>query len=320
MPLRCFPVPGFFDRFPAVALKEAGLFRLIPFMAAGVNMNRLSKIAILALLSGEAIFLLIKHGSQQRDVSALSVSAETAAENKSWMTFSPVTKIKNHQVADANEVGSTTITGLRLVGVVLGSDGDSSMRAIIAMGKKQEIYSLNAVLPVNEKVTLEKIFSDRVILNNQGRYETLWLYDSIQSPVDESPPIADAPKEAPLFYGRIPSLDEPPPYVPDQRAEEIALSQVTEKLTGIMNISIYRGEDSHQLIGYKIGLAKDTEKFKALGLRTDDLITAINGVPLTKPEDILETYKNNVEGPVNLEIERDGSVITVDVARYAIAQ
>jgi len=289
-------------------------------MSAGVNMNRLSKIAILALLSGEAIFLLIKHGSQQRDVPALPMSTESAAENKSWMTFSPVTKIKNNQVADAREVSATTITGVRLVGVVLGSDGDSSMRAIIAIGKKQEIYSLNAVLPVNGKVTLEKIFSDRVILNNQGRYETLWLYDSTQSPVDESPPIADAPKEVPLFYGRIPGLDEPPPYVPDQHAEEIAFSQVTDKLAGIMSLSIYRGEDSHQLIGYKIGQAKDTEKFKALGLRTDDLITAINGVPLTKPEDILETYKNNAEGPVNLEIERDGSVITVDVARYAIAQ
>jgi len=90
------------------------------------------------------------------------------------------------------------------------------------------------------------------------------------------------------------------------------LAQVTRNLNDVMSMSIYR--ENGEVVGYKIKPGRDAEKFKALGLETDDIVTAINGMPLTNPAKIMEVYKSMGNATsASLEIKRGGGVITVDV-------
>src|SRR5690606_7334136 len=68
-----------------------------------------------------------------------------------------------------------TKLNLVLVGVITSSD-EPSGRAIIAANGQQEVYGPGAELPVGNGVTLAKVLGTRVILNNNGIFESLWLY------------------------------------------------------------------------------------------------------------------------------------------------
>jgi general secretion pathway protein C len=87
---------------------------------------------------------------------------------------------------------------------------------------------------------------------------------------------------------------------------------VSRNLSDVVAMSIYR--EGGQVVGYKIRPGRDAEKFKTLGLQTDDIVTAVNGMPLTNPAKIMEVYKSmGNTTSASLEIKRGGSVMTVDV-------
>jgi general secretion pathway protein C len=90
------------------------------------------------------------------------------------------------------------------------------------------------------------------------------------------------------------------------------VAEVARTLSDVIAMSIQR-ENGH-IVGYKIRPGRDAEKFKSFGLQPDDVVTAINGMPLTDPGKIMEVYKNmGTTSSASLEIKRGGSVITVDV-------
>jgi general secretion pathway protein C len=96
-----------------------------------------------------------------------------------------------------------THLNLVLLGIV-GSSDEKLARAIISTGDKQDVYSVGATLPVGNGVTLSKVLDDRVIINNNGQYESLWLYQtdpnapSISRPVSAAPPPSPATQSLPL--------------------------------------------------------------------------------------------------------------------------
>jgi general secretion pathway protein C len=89
-------------------------------------------------------------------------------------------------------------------------------------------------------------------------------------------------------------------------------SDVGKSLSDVLAMSIYR--EGGQVIGYKIRPGRDIERFKSYGLQADDIVTAVNGMPLNNPNKIMEIYRNMGNATsASLEIKRAGSVITVDV-------
>jgi general secretion pathway protein C len=208
-----------------------------------------------------------------------------------------------------------TVTQLNLVLVgVMESSNEASARAIIASGDKQDVYAVNAPLPVGNNVTLSKVMGDRVIINNNGQYESIFLYQTDPN----APSISQTYTPQPAVQEMIPQTDPYPSGRPGPSPEmqspqgEPSVAEVSRNLSDVLAMSIYR--ENGQVIGYKIRPGRDAEKFKALGLQTDDIVTAINGMPLTNPAKIMEVYKNmGNTTSASLEIKRSGSVITVDV-------
>jgi general secretion pathway protein C len=246
-------------------------------------------------------------------------SSVNIAQLKTLAVFGKAEPPKQEQPAVVETQATVTQLNLVLVGVIVGSDENSS-RAMIASGDKQDLYAVNSPLPVGNNVTLSKVMNDRVIINNNGQYESLYLYQNDPN----APPISSQassqaavqqiipPQTAPYPTGRpgpSPEVQSPP-----ERGggSDPALQEVSRNLSDVLAMSIYR--ENGQVIGYKIRPGRDAEKFKALGLQTDDVVTAINGMPLTNPAKIMEVYKNmGNTTSASLEIKRGGSVITVDV-------
>lgn len=253
-------------------------------------------------------------------VAILTSSAPTDSNNpsvnitqlKSLTVFGKVEVAKQEQPAVIESKAVDTHLNLILVGVMEGSD-ESSSRAIIASGDKQDVYAINAALPVGNNVTLSKVMNDRVIINNNGQYESLWLYqnDPNAPPISQASamPQAMVPQQ-PMPSGR--PGPSPEMQSPQDRASEPVTAEVSRNLADVVAMSIYR--ENGQVVGYKIRPGRDAEKFKSFGLQTDDIVTAINGMPLTNPAKIMEVYKNmGNTTSASLEIKRGGSVITVDV-------
>jgi general secretion pathway protein C len=249
------------------------------------------------------------------------------AELKTLAIFGRADVPKQDQPAAIDSKVVDTNLNLTLVGVMESSD-ENSARAIIASGNKQDVYAVNAPLPVGNNVTLSKVMNDRVIINNNGQYESLWLYQNDPNapktaPVPQSvanpQPIAIQPAEQLAGSNGSNGSVYGPEVGPSReartttdRTSEPALAEASRNLADVVAMSIHR--ENGQVMGYKIRPGRDAERFRAAGLQADDVVTAINGMPLNNPAKIMEIYKNmGNTTSASLEIKRGASVITVNV-------
>lgn len=213
---------------------------------------------------------------------------------------------------------------LRLQGIVDSSD-ETSGRAIIASGSQQAIYSPGDQLPEGRNVTLEKILPLRVILNNDGRYESLWLYQEGEFSARRSTnrrqePVADRPSRS--WEGDEDELTDAPAEVepdsaqagdpqPPADAEEV-VGEVSRALSDVVSMSIHR--EGGQIVGYRIRPGRDSATFESLGLQAGDVVRAVNGVELSSPQRIMELYRDMGDATsASLLIDRDGQEISVDI-------
>ena len=71
-------------------------------------------------------------------------------------------------------VNQITQLDLKLQGVIMASDPEKSW-AIIGEENSQQLFKIGDSIPPANGVTLEKVEDLRVILNNNGKREALWL-------------------------------------------------------------------------------------------------------------------------------------------------
>ncbi len=217
-----------------------------------------------------------------------------------------------------------TQLNLVLVGVVASNDEDAG-RAIIASGGQQDVYAPGAELPAGRGVTLTRVMDQRVILNNNGRLESLWLHQENTGSPRRATQQYVAPPEPMVSRSwseeneYIPADEAPPPvhveHNPEyQEAGPAAdpAAEISRNISDVVAMSIHR--EGGQVVGYKIRPGRNAAQFTALGLQPDDIVTAVNGVPLDNPGKIMEIYRNMSNATsASLEIRRGGSVISVDI-------
>ena len=188
-----------------------------------------------------------------------------------------------------------TRLNLHLNGVI-GSSDQKAARAIIADGKQQALFAPGDLLPAGRDVRLVKVLADRVILDNSGRYEALWLY------TDE--PIAAAPAPAARSRsgtGRTVS----PSAVPRPSSRSASLDNV---------IKFSMARKGGRVIGFKVRPGRDRELFKNLGLKANDIVTAVNGMELNSSAKAMEVYQT-MRGATSasLDILRDNQPLSLNV-------
>ena len=254
----------------------------------------------------------------QADSGSTTTEAVNITQLKSLAPFGDVAAAPPVEQAPAvvSDIEASSDTQLNLVlRGVIGSSTESAARAIIVAGDKADVYAVGDTLPVGNKVTLAKVLDVRVIINNNGSFESLWMFkDDPNAPKLTSSYSAPPAQDNSAANFQPPSLtgDKSPVYDSPSAAAEPSMAQVTKTLAAVVAMSIYR--EGGQVVGYKIRPGRNAELFDALGLQADDIVTAVNGVPLSAPGKVMEIYKSMGSATsANLEIRRGGSTVNLDV-------
>ena len=258
--------------------------------------DNLAALVWIAVPQPDAAFLATNvSGSKTQGAQAKASQSADISKMQSWQLFGQVDASVSPEVEELVPV-ATELDGiendavktrlqLSLQGVVASSNSANS-RAMIEHQKKQEVYKIGDKLPVGKRVELAKILSDRVILDNGGRYESLLLYD-------ESAIARQAKGAAQKKSSRGDKVidrrgeDRITQMAGDYRKQ--LLSDPTS-LADVIKVSVAKGPDG-EVMGYRIRPGKHREQFSELGLRSGDIVTEINGITLDNPARALEVYR-----------------------------
>ncbi len=208
-----------------------------------------------------------------------------------------------YQQKSAPEAVNTDAPETRLNLVLKGLLAATPMEhasAIIAIGKrgKEDIYGIGDKI---SGATIREIHTDRVVLERNGRYETLRMpKDFTGSTLIRSNPASGARVSASDSPGRILSnirkniLKNPTSF------GQYAIP-VPYKVNG-------------RLKGYRLQPQGDNSLFDAVGLEPNDVITRVNGIGLNKPSNGLSALRKLQNAKqVNLTVIRNGAEIPLSI-------
>lgn len=152
---------------------------------------------------------------------------------------------------------------------ILAHKPQSKALAMISRGRsQQEVYAIGDSLPGNAE--LSEIHRDKVIIEYQGRYETLTL--------EQIKGVALQTNKAPVK--RAPRSSSRPAIAP-QRAASLRKEFLANpsKLMSMVNIKQQRSDG--KLLGYQINPKGDPSLFYELGLQEGDVLLSVNGQPVS---------------------------------------
>lgn len=205
-------------------------------------------------------------------------------------------------VQASGDAASAPTTNLRLVlaGTLAGADPEQGWAIIGETAQSAKVYVTGASVPGGAR--LKAVYADRVILERGGALESLPL-----------PRITGGAAPTPVVYNRG-SIATPP-------AGSASLAESVQQLVAqnpgaiseiIRPQPVFAGGEQK---GYRVYPGRNRAQFAKLGLMPGDLVTAVNGTPLSDPNQGLEMLRSVGEGsPVTLSVERNGQPqqVTVD--------
>jgi general secretion pathway protein C len=206
-----------------------------------------------------------------------------------------------------------TKLNLKLRGVFASKD-DNAARAIIADSRGEEdSYRLGSELPGG--AILNEIHSDHVILEHNGRLETLRL--PIDAP-EAGPRSRTASTRSSTNQGsRTANRNTNRSNIAQASANTAdnaallgqyrdALINNPNSVMGLVNVRPYQKDG--QLVGYRLRPGKDRALLRRFGLRSGDIVTAVNGVPMNNPVKALEVLRDiSTASQLTVDVERNGT-------------
>ncbi|OZB04918.1 MAG: type II secretion system protein GspC [Idiomarina sp. 34-48-12] len=169
-----------------------------------------------------------------------------------------------------------TSLNIRLLGVSASNVPERSA-AIIERSGKQEVYVMGDKLE-GTQVTIKEIYADRVILDNNGRLETLELEGIGELSEGLSLTMANMTGDV-RTSGRAVREGGSSPRRDNTDSQITAADVNPESLLEFIQITPVRGGDG--IRGYRLSAGKNPELFRQAGFRDGDLAVAINGQDLT---------------------------------------
>ncbi|MBW0146795.1 type II secretion system protein N [Marinobacter arenosus] len=181
---------------------------------------------------------------------------------------------------------------LRLEGVLVGQRPEDSGAIVAGSNGETAYYRVGDMLPGNAE--LAEVEPSRILIRRGGRYESL----TFEEPDSESL-VAEAP-------------DEPADSSPDAFLEN-ARAELDSQGVAALNAYGLSPADQSGTSGYVYD--GSNAMLNAVNLQAGDVITAINGQRLgdiEQDKSLLESWRG--QSQVDIEIERDGSILTISYA------
>jgi general secretion pathway protein C len=234
--------------------------------------------------------------SGQRPPAAAAPSLDVAALVDAHL-FGEATATPPPVVDTPVDAPDTTLS-LQLTGVVARPDEKSGWAIIAASRSDAKTYVVGDEIETTNGTTLHAVYEDRVILNRAGRLEALRL-----------------PKE--LLASTAGRMAPPPPMEQqfDSSLRDV-ISENAARLTDVIRVAPYI--DQGQMLGFRVNPAQDRALFEALGLQPNDVVTDINGTPLTDPSSGLQVFQSLGEATMaNVTVIRNGNpeVLVIDTTQ-----
>ncbi|WP_417687769.1 type II secretion system protein GspC [Pseudidiomarina sp.] len=195
------------------------------------------------------------------------------------------------RLADLNLFGTSVVTptdtrnapktqlNVRLLGVTASNVPERSA-AIIEKDRKQEVYVIGDKIS-GTQVSIEEIYADRVILNNNGALETLELEgigelsEGLSLTLENQQRAQATPDDdAPMSDDQLRRVSQA-----QQAYRELRRSGESAALLDYIRISPAMSGDGLQ--GYRLSPGKYPKLFTEAGFKAGDIAVAINGQDLT---------------------------------------
>ncbi|AUI85029.1 type II secretion system protein GspC [Vibrio azureus] len=193
-----------------------------------------------------------------------------------------------------------TRLNLTLVGAVASSNLEVSL-AVIANRGKQATYGIGEQID-GTRAELKAVLVDRVIIENQGRDETLMLEGLEYKKLSETPQQHHSPKR------QINSS------VASEKIEQIRAELAQDGSNVFKYITISPVMQEGGLAGYRVSPGRDAALFNAVGLKPGDIAIELNGI------DLRDSSSAKQLGPImqdpqelNLTVERDGQQYDINI-------
>ena len=194
---------------------------------------------------------------------------------------------------------ATTKLRLKLHGIFASSDPQKGS-AIIADGNEQELYTVGDEIAGNRGVKLNSVYDKRVVLDNKGTLESLWLF-SEQDLVSSS--------------RRSPAKPEPvsAPAAPTNIRRTARPDQIPKNIGDVVRFSVHR--EGGKMVGYRVRPGRDRELFTQVGLKPNDIVTSVNGIEVNDPRQIRSVYKSmKTATEAQLTVLRDGITHSITIS------
>jgi len=192
-----------------------------------------------------------------------------------------------------------TTLSLTLRGI-LSKEEDLNGSVIIESLNQSKTYYVGSTIEGADGATLHAVYADRVLLNRNGRLETLRL------PKELTPSTA-APLAMPQRVSQAPQ---------QQSSLRDVISENASRLTDIMRPTVH--VQGGQVVGFRLNPGRDRATFEALGFQPGDVVTDINGTVLDDPAQGLTVFQALGESTqANVTVLRDGvpQIIVIDTSQ-----
>ena len=220
----------------------------------------------------------------------------------------------SHLFGEADEQAAPAVTAvvdapdttlsLTLTGIV-AEEGDPGGGSALIEGNRgdSKTYYSGHTIENADGATLHSVYADRVLIDRNGRLETLRLPKELRASAGSPmgmPPLPQAAQPAPLREvisdnaARLGDIIRPVPHVQEG-----------------------------QMIGFRVNPGRDRAAFEALGLQPGDVVTDINGTVLDDPSQGLQVFQSLGEATqANVTVLRDGvpQVVVIDTSQLQSLQ
>ena len=205
---------------------------------------------------------------------------------------------------------------LSLTGIVASIE-DGLGSAVIRTSGAEQVYAVGDGLPAPGQVTLAKIMPHSIVIDNNGTYELLTLYEgaSLIVPTTPSREQRATPSDRTVT---APRLEAQPLVASEAKRREVAqryrraLYETPEALASLLTVSPVQADGA--IIGYRISPSKERAAFDALGFQPGDMVTGVNGLSLSDTTNTLKLYTLMKDATAaTFDITREGGNLTISV-------
>ena len=280
-----------------------------------IRLIEIALVMVLAFIAAKAIWFLVYGAETRPSPIEFFASASGPAQLEPQTDLSRLSAVNLFRAreglaqAETQLAAPQTRLNLTLRGVRTGANAQSGSAVIEAPSLGQRTLAVG--MEISDGVTLEEIYADRVIINRRGARESLFLREEGARrtlSLAQAAPTSSAPQTAQTIPAPARPSSAPQSRLTGQPNLELAAELGAEDW--IDGLRLAPALEEGAMIGFRVRDNAHLEVLQASGLLPGDIVTTLNGIALTSPEQARDAINLFTQtDTVELDILRNGESV-----------